>query len=131
MSRYSLLVAFVILVAPAAQAIESWVERRDEGVVKQSLDYSCGAASLATMLTYELGRSTSEQEVLELWLENVQEAGGRDEGLLYQGLSYAEMNQVVERLGFAAGGGGDSTRAGACFKAPRDYLFRGFWPTPF
>lgn len=104
MSRCSLLVAFLILVAPAAQAIESWVERRDEGVVKQSLDYSCGAASLATMLTYELGRSTSEQEVLELWLENVQEAGGRDEGLLYQGLSYAEMNQVVERLGFAAGG---------------------------
>ena len=52
MSRCSLLVAFVILVATAAQAIESWVERRDEGVVKQSLDYSCGVASVATLLTY-------------------------------------------------------------------------------
>ena len=104
MSRCSLLVAFVILVAPAAQAIESWVERRDEGVVKQSLDYSCGVASVATLLTYELGRSTSEQEILQLWLESVQEAGGRDDGLLHQGLSYAEMSRVIERLGFASGG---------------------------
>ncbi|HBZ49013.1 MAG TPA: hypothetical protein DEO43_01690 [Halieaceae bacterium] len=104
MSRCSLLFAFVILVASAAQAIESWVECRDEGVVQQSLDYSRVAASVATQLTYELGRSTSEQEILQLWLESVQEAGGRDDGLLHQGLSYAEMSRVIKRLGFAPSG---------------------------
>ena len=29
---------------------KSWKSRRDEGIVKQSLDFSCGAASLATLL---------------------------------------------------------------------------------
>ena len=31
-------------------AVESWKTLRDRRVVKQDLDYSCGAASLATLL---------------------------------------------------------------------------------
>jgi len=35
--------------------IKSWKTLRDERVVKQDLDYSCGAASLATLLNEHYG----------------------------------------------------------------------------
>jgi predicted double-glycine peptidase len=40
-------------------------ELRDYQVVKQRLDYSCGAAALATLLRYYYGEDTSEQDILE------------------------------------------------------------------
>jgi predicted double-glycine peptidase len=39
-------------------------ELRDRNVVKQQLDYSCGAAALATLMRYYYGEDTSEQEIL-------------------------------------------------------------------
>ena len=41
-------------------------ELRDQYVVKQQLDYSCGAAALATLMVYYYGENTSEKEILEL-----------------------------------------------------------------
>lgn len=43
--------------------IKSWKEIRYDGVVEQSLDYSCGAASVATILKYYYGREISESDV--------------------------------------------------------------------
>ena len=37
---------------------------RDAGVVKQKFDYSCGAASLATLLRYYYGHAVDEADVL-------------------------------------------------------------------
>lgn len=31
---------------------QSWLELRDENLTRQKYDYSCGAASLSTILTY-------------------------------------------------------------------------------
>src|SRR5574342_503698 len=45
--------------------VRSFVDLRDQGVVKQTLDYSCGAASFATLLTYGLNDPITELEVLE------------------------------------------------------------------
>ncbi|AWI34080.1 C39 family peptidase [Helicobacter apodemus] len=45
--------------------IKSYKELRDEKIIKQDLDYSCGAASLATILTFYYGRETSEEEILQ------------------------------------------------------------------
>ena len=44
--------------------IQSWKEQKDAGVVKQDLDYSCGASSLATILTYFYQNPTSERQIL-------------------------------------------------------------------
>jgi len=44
--------------------IKSWKTLRDERVVKQGLDTSCGAASLATFLNEYYGQSVTEQKVL-------------------------------------------------------------------
>ena len=37
---------------------------RDENVVKQGFDYSCGAGALATLLVYSVGDQVSEAEIL-------------------------------------------------------------------
>lgn len=44
--------------------IKSWKTLRDERVVKQDLDYSCGAASLATIMQEFYGQEISEEDVL-------------------------------------------------------------------
>ncbi len=51
--------------APAAQArvVRSMLEIRNEQVVRQQWDLSCGAAAIATVLTYQLNDPVSEREV--------------------------------------------------------------------
>ena len=36
---------------------DNWKQRRDEGIVKQDKDFSCGAASLATLWNYYYGQN--------------------------------------------------------------------------
>jgi len=51
--------------------IKSWKTMRDAQVVKQEFDYSCGAASLATILRYYYGKSVSEKDVLQYMTEGI------------------------------------------------------------
>jgi predicted double-glycine peptidase len=44
--------------------LRNWKSLRDDRVVKQQLDYSCGAAALATILREHFGKNVSEQDVL-------------------------------------------------------------------
>lgn len=58
------------IVTPAPNAIEampirSWTELRDTGITKQKFDYSCGAASLVTLLNGYFGASTNEVDVID------------------------------------------------------------------
>ena len=46
-----------------AKAVRSILEIRDEQVVRQQWDLSCGAAAIATVLTYQLNHPVSEREV--------------------------------------------------------------------
>lgn len=43
----------------------SWKTMRDDGVVKQRFDYSCGAAALATLLQHYYGEPVDEAAVLK------------------------------------------------------------------
>lgn len=45
--------------------IQSWSERRDTGMAKQQFDYSCGAASLVSVLTHYYGVATDELEIVD------------------------------------------------------------------
>ncbi len=45
--------------------VKTWKAMRDERVVKQDLDYSCGAASMATIMNGFYGLNVTEAEVLE------------------------------------------------------------------
>ncbi|MDQ0140865.1 C39 family peptidase [Cupriavidus necator] len=51
--------------ASARPPVRSWKTMRDEGVVKQQYDYSCGAAALATLLQHYYGEAVSEADVLQ------------------------------------------------------------------
>jgi predicted double-glycine peptidase len=50
----------------AGKRVKSLMELRQEQVVLQNLDFSCGAAALATVLRYGFGEDTSERELISL-----------------------------------------------------------------
>jgi uncharacterized protein len=82
--------------------MRSFKDLRDEHVVKQAFDYSCGAAALATLLTYGLGDPVSEREVVIEILETLKE----DEEALRkkEGFSLLDMQRVAQGRGHKAQG---------------------------
>ncbi|MBI4755544.1 MAG: hypothetical protein HY778_09060 [Betaproteobacteria bacterium] len=69
----------------------SWLARRDAAIVKQNLDWSCGAASLATILSSFYGLEVSETDVLL--------AIGKEEEA-----SFDDLARVAPEFGFKAAG---------------------------
>ena len=69
----------------------SWKSLRDERVVKQEFDFSCGAASLATVLQSFYGRKVAEGTLLE--------AMGKTDAA-----SFDDMARVLPQFGFKAVG---------------------------
>jgi len=72
--------------------IKSWKTLRDERIVKQDLDYSCGAASLATLLTEYYKISVTEKALLQ----------AMDKADLRA--SFVDMALALSKLGFKAQG---------------------------
>ncbi len=73
----------------------SWKELRDRELSKQQLDFSCGAASLATMLNYYHGMPTNEATILSLLRTN-------DAAASFQELAdVARNNYGLEAQGYA------------------------------
>ena len=50
--------------------LQSWEELKNTNLTRQKYDYSCGAASLSTILSHYYGISTSEKEILDFLLES-------------------------------------------------------------
>ncbi len=76
------------------KSFKSMRERRYTDMVPQKTDFSCGAASVATILKYAYGRETTEVEVLEGMLEISDR-----ELVLKKGFSLLEIKRYVESLG--------------------------------
>ena len=77
-------------------------EIRDRYVVKQQLDYSCGAAALATLLTYYFGDPTAENDVMELLVTELT----KDERQLkaWRGFSLLDLKHIAQAKGYRAAG---------------------------
>ncbi|MGH7966238.1 MAG: C39 family peptidase [Candidatus Binatia bacterium] len=75
---------------------------RDQNVVKQTYDYSCGAGALATLLTYGLGDKATELEILQ----SVLVALSKEEESLREkeGLSLLDLQRVAQARGHKAQG---------------------------
>lgn len=71
--------------------IKAWISIRDDGVVRQKEDYSCGSAALATILSSFYGRPTNEAEVLRLI--NRKSAA-----------SFSDLQRAAKNLGYASVG---------------------------
>lgn len=91
--RYTLfaLAASCFPISSTAKTIRSWQSLRDDRVVKQQLDYSCGAASLATILREFYSLDLTEADILARLAED-----GR--------YSFADLAAVVKTWGLVGGG---------------------------
>ena len=75
---------------------------RDQNVVRQRFDFSCGAAALATLLRYGFGESVTERELLaQLFglLSDQEKTAVRDTGF-----SLLHLQRVAEARGYQAAG---------------------------
>lgn len=80
----------------------SFITRRFDGVVGQTADFTCGAASIATILTYYWKRPTGEIEVLDLIRSRYTDEQWKSrEG---NGVSFDDMIFAAKKLGFQADG---------------------------
>ena len=72
--------------------VKSWKTLRDTHIVKQDLDYSCSAASLATLLNEFYGQNVTEEVLLK----------AMDKGDLRA--SFEDMQRALPQFGFKAQG---------------------------
>lgn len=84
--------------AGARKPVTSLLELRQADVVMQKWDISCGAAALATVLTYSLARPVSEETIARAMLrhqnpERVQQRGG---------FSLLDLKRFAEAWGYRA-----------------------------
>jgi uncharacterized protein len=86
----------------ATVAVQSFKSLRDHGIVKQQHDYSCGAASLATLLTYGLDDPVGEAEILERVIARL--VGEQEAELKAKGVSLLDLKAVTEDRGHRASG---------------------------
>jgi uncharacterized protein len=72
--------------------IRSWLERQSEGVVLQQYQLSCGAASIATLMTYLLEQPVTEKEVMAVIQKDNEHA-----------TSMQEIVDTLKKIGLSAG----------------------------
>lgn len=99
----SLLLSLALSTQAAERDFRTWVERRDAGVVRQQWDFSCGLASLATLLTYYFDDAVSEKVLLNALPEDV--------GRRQRGVSLQDLASLAEGRGYRAAGLGASADA--------------------
>lgn len=85
--------------SPVSVGVTSLKEIRSRGTVLQQLDYSCGSAAIATLLTHHYRRPVSEQAVFRAMYEKGDQARIRREGF-----SLLDMKRYLDSLGYRADG---------------------------
>lgn len=80
-------------------------EIRGQQLIRQNWDLSCGAAAVATVLTYQLGHPVSEREVAAAMLRRTSASLVRAR----QGFSLLDLKIYAAAQGFAAAGFGGMT----------------------
>jgi len=75
---------------------------KTERVILQSLDYSCGAAALATLLTYEIGFPVTEADVIAGMVATLD--GSAQSNREKEGFSLLDMKNYLGRGGLRAQG---------------------------
>lgn len=82
----------------AYKRVTSWKELRDQDVVKQEYDYSCGSGALATLMQIGFGDKVSEAQIIKLILEGKSEAEVKD--IEKNGYSLLDLKQAAEKKGY-------------------------------
>ncbi|BCR05075.1 hypothetical protein DESUT3_21440 [Desulfuromonas versatilis] len=85
-----------------SKKVKSMKDLRFENLVRQTTDFSCGAASLATILTFYFDRETSEEDILQAVLTH--QDPQVVERVKKSGLSLLDLKNYAESLGFGGKG---------------------------
>lgn len=75
---------------------------RDQNLVRQALDYSCGAAALATLMTFGLGDAVTEGQILDGLFAQL--TSGQAIERQKDGFSLLDMQRVAQQRGYKAQG---------------------------
>lgn len=89
--RIFLFFAFLPLCLKAEFVVKSYQELKNEGVIRQNYEQSCGASSLATIVNLIDDENLSEFDVLKLMSE---------QELQTDMVSFADLETVLSKLGY-------------------------------
>lgn len=87
-------------IKPEKHRFMSWVDRRDQYVVKQNYDYSCGSSAMATLLHYYYGDDLNEGEILKDVFAHLDQEAVRNR--TQEGFSMLDLKRFAERRGYQA-----------------------------
>ena len=85
---------------PAQAEVASLFELRSSGLVRQTMELSCAAASLSTVLRYQHGRAVTEESVALGLIDRPEYLADPDVVTSRRGFSLLDMKRFVDRLGF-------------------------------
>ena len=106
----------IVLLLPLSSAfalgdrpVRSLLETREDRVVIQEWDLSCGAAALATLLNHQLGDDVSERDIARGLIKRKEYLEDPDLLRYRQGFSLLDLKRFVEQRGYQGIGLGKLT----------------------
>jgi|SRR5579859_803799 len=93
--------------ANTKEPVRSLLEMREQAVVVQKSDLSCGAAALATLLTYQFRDATTEPEVTRGLIRRQEYIEHPELVRVREGFSLLDMKRYVATRGYAGIGYGN------------------------
>lgn len=82
--------------------VKSFKEKKFDDIVRQTEDFSCGAAALATLMSHYFGQETSEYEVLNaVFVNSDEETKSR---IQQKGISLLDLKNYAETKGLVGTG---------------------------
>lgn len=104
--------------AEARPPIRTLYEMREEGVVRQEWDLSCGAAALATLLWFQHGDPVSEREVAVGMMRRPEYLSNPALIQAREGFSLLDLKRFVDQRGYNGVGLGQMTFDDLVERAP-------------
>ncbi len=98
--------------------VKSLLEMRQDRVVVQQWDLSCGAAALATLLNYQHGDPVSEREIAKGLIQREEYLDNPSLVRARQGFSLLDLKRYVEQRGYQGIGYGKLTLEDLTKRAP-------------
>lgn len=100
--------------------IKSWIEFKNDNLVRQNYDYSCGSASLATVMHYFYEQNTTEEGILNdiLDMKGIGKEKAKELEEEDMSLSFLDLAQYIKTKGFKAIGLALDLKALKSLKAP-------------
>jgi len=107
-----------LALAQDRSAVRSLLEMRQEKVIVQNWDLSCGAAALATLLIFQHGETTTERTVAKGLMNRQEYLDDPDLIRFRHGFSLLDLKRYVDRMGYEGVGFGKLDIETALEQAP-------------